>query len=62
MKTYTIGEIHRKQLLKNAWGEPYKHKASVTNRLKGQPYEIKKTPYGPAKYYSQSVIDKLNKW
>lgn len=60
MKEYTIGEIHRQGLLLNSKGEPYKDKASVTNRLKGQPFTPKQTAHGMAKYYSENVIKDLN--
>lgn len=60
MKEYTIGEIHRGNLLLNSKGEPYKDKASVSNRLKGQPYKPKQTAHGMAKYYSEETIKDLN--
>jgi hypothetical protein len=57
---YTIGQIYRKGLLLNHKGKPYKDKASVSNRLKHQPYTNKKTPFGTAKMFSVEVIRKLN--
>ena len=60
MSEYTIGEIHRRGLLLNSQGEPYKDKASVSNRLKNQPYTSRLTPHGTAKYYTDKVIQNLN--
>lgn len=58
---YTIGEIFRAKLLLNKDGQPYKDKATVSNVLSKYPYEVKKTPYGPAKLYTQKTIDQANK-
>jgi hypothetical protein len=60
MNQYTIGEIYRKKLLLNHKGEPYKDKASVSNRLKNQPYTHKTTAFGTAKLFNLEVIEKVN--
>jgi hypothetical protein len=60
MEGYTIGEIFRGKMLLNNKGEPYKDQASISNILKGQPYETKKTPWGDAKVFSLKTIDELN--
>lgn len=58
---YTIGEIFRNKLLKNSDGKPYKHKASVANVLRHYPHEVKETPRGPAKMYTEATIKAVNK-
>ena len=60
MKSYTIGEIFRNKLLLTSTGEPYKHKASVSNALKVYPHEVKQTPRGPAKMYTEATIKAIN--
>ncbi len=60
MNQYTIGEIYRNKLLLNHRGEPYKDKASVSVRLKNQPYTNKSTAFGTAKLFNIEVIEKVN--
>jgi hypothetical protein len=57
---YTIGEIYRQGLLKNHKGKPYKDQGTISKVLAGQPHTTKKTPFGPAKLFTKSTIDKLN--
>lgn len=57
---YTIGEVFRNKLLLNKDGQPYKDKASVSNVLSHYPHEVKQTPHGPAKLYTEATIKKAN--
>lgn len=61
MKEYTIGEIYRLQLLKNAAGKPYKDKATVSNLLARYPHTKKMTKYGISKLYTQDTVDDINR-
>jgi hypothetical protein len=59
MKTYTLGEIARLGLLKNHEGKPYKHKATISNILRGQKRVF--TPHGLGYAIPESAITKLNR-
>lgn len=61
MKQYTIGEVFRNKLLKNQHGQPYTNKGTVSNVLARYHHEIKQTPHGPAKLYSEATIKEANK-
>lgn len=61
MKYYTIGEIFRQGLLKNSFGEPYKHKGAVSKALSGVEFKAVRTAWGVGKTYSEKQIEGLNK-
>lgn len=61
MKTYTIGEIHRLQLLKNHKGEPYNDKASISRIVNSMDYNERLTPWGRSKVISEAQIAQHNK-
>ena len=61
MTYYTIGEIFRLGLLKNSFGDAYKHKGAVSKALSGVEYKEARTPWGMAKTYSEAQIEELNK-
>jgi len=61
-KYFTIGEIFRLGLLKNADGKPYAHKATVSTVIakSGLAFEMK-TRWGMAKALSMKEIKRINK-
>jgi len=62
-KLYTIGEIARLELLKNALGESYKHKASVAHIVREMDYVEVITPHGLSKCLNMAQIQEHNaKW
>lgn len=56
----SIGEIHRRKLLKSRTGEPYASKGAVSKALRGYPFDMVETPNGPAKMYYLDVIIRAN--
>lgn len=59
---YTIGEVFRFGLLRNADGKPYSHKATVSRIINSSGYAVvKKTKHGLAKTISKKNIELLNK-
>lgn len=61
MKLYTLGEIHRLQLLKNHNGEPYKHKSTIAKIVSRMDYQTKNTAWGVANCLTDQQIEEYNK-
>ena len=59
-RSFSIGEITRRQLLKNGKGEPYSQKGPVSRILRNYPHTVEQTPHGPAKKYTLDVIIQAN--
>lgn len=60
--TYTVGEVFRLGLLKNAFGLPYKHKATVSRviALHGKSL-LKKTQFGMGRVVTKEQIEIINR-
>lgn len=60
---FTIGEIFRLGLLKTFDGQPYKHKASISNIVAKLSTKSLQTKWGLAKTLSEEQIEEFNnKW
>lgn len=57
---YTLGEVFRLKLLLNSFGEPYKHKATISRVASKIGTKTRMTPFGPAKCLTKKQIDSWN--
>lgn len=60
---FTIGQIFRRGLLKNAEGKPYSNKGTISKIVNSMKYKWFETPYGKAKCLTKKQITiHNNKW
>lgn len=60
-KLYSLGEIFKLGLLKNASGEAYKHKATISRVVALMDFVEVKTPHGMSKCLTEEQINNHNK-